>query len=79
MKTVRLSSSTETIDLCDVPEDTPIFAFEKDQPVSMVILEPEGYILRYPKGHGHNGPYNTREDCIKSVLDLGEQYTFKVF
>ncbi len=79
MKTVRLSSSTETIDLCDVPEDTPIFAFEKDQPVGMVISESDGYILRYPNGQGYDGHHNTREACIKSVLAYEDKYTFKVF
>ena len=74
MKRVLFNDHGETVLLAAVPDNRPIFAKREGIIVGMVMMEDEGWILRFPNNGGATGHHDTKYKCLVSAEKYG--YTF---
>lgn len=66
----------DSIYLNDINENEPIFAKYNNRICGMVVNEPEGWILKIGGTYSINGHFDTREQCIRSLIN--SNYSFIV-
>lgn len=79
MRTVKSNVvEEEMVLLCDIYQDTPIFAKKDGRLVGMLVYEPpDGWIIRLGGECGATGFYTNRETLIREACD-DWGYTFHV-
>jgi len=81
MRDIIISMKDESkVELSEIGEDAPIFAYRNGELRGMVVKEEEGWIVKVGAfGHAYGGSYGylgTREKCVQVGVD-GYNYTFK--
>ena len=81
MRDIIISMKDESkVDLSEISQDAPIFAYRNGELRGMVVKEEEGWLVKVGAfGHAYGGSYGyfgTREKCVQVGVD-NYSYTFK--
>jgi len=78
MKQIINHGPTTTVFLDNIPCGVPIFAKKHNKLIGMMVLDPDGWILRTGHKIGATGHHETRQLCIDSCYKIDSNYSFHI-